>query len=202
MIHPATELQFINNEIGYGVVATEFIPKGTITWVLDKLDREFTGMELMEFEEPYQQILSKYCFRNNAGNFVLCWDNGRFVNHSFKSNCLSTAYNCELAVRDIQPGEELTDDYGYLNLTAPFRANDENTRRKYVYPDDLVKYHKVWDKKLLAAFRHIARVDQPLRALLCDETWETCVRICQGKQQMNSILDTYFDPNNGAAGNA
>lgn len=33
MIHPDTELRFINPEIGYGVFATQFIPRGTITWV-------------------------------------------------------------------------------------------------------------------------------------------------------------------------
>lgn len=38
MIHPNTELKFISNQVGYGVVATSFIPAGTITWVLDKLD--------------------------------------------------------------------------------------------------------------------------------------------------------------------
>lgn len=32
MIHPAMELKHISEEIGYGVVATAFIPAGTITW--------------------------------------------------------------------------------------------------------------------------------------------------------------------------
>ena len=34
----------------------------------------------------------------------------------------------------------------------------EGTRRKVVYPDDLVRYAKVWDKKLLPAFKKITRV--------------------------------------------
>lgn len=38
MIHPDTELRFINEKIGYGVVALKLIPRGTITWALDKLD--------------------------------------------------------------------------------------------------------------------------------------------------------------------
>lgn len=202
MIHPSTELRFINNEIGYGVVATELIPKGTVTWALDRLDREFTGSELMQYEEIYQQILSKYCFRNKAGKFILCWDNGRFVNHSFRSNCLATAYEFEIAVRDIQPDEELTDDYGYLNLTQPFRGKDEKSRRKYVYPDDLVKYHRPWDKKLLAAFKHIARVEQPLRELLPAETWERCCKIARGEEQMESILGIYYDSSRGDETNA
>lgn len=197
MIHPATELRFIDNEIGYGVVATELIPRGTVTWVLDKLDREFTGHELMAFDEIYQELLRKYCFRNSSGKFVLCWDNGRYVNHSFRSNCLSTAYDFELAVRDIQPGDELTDDYGYLNLDEPFRGRDEGSRRKYVYPDDLVRYHSVWDKKLLAAFRQLTLVDQPLRSLIPASTWETCVRVARGEEPMASIRGIYFDPEGG-----
>src|SRR5690606_41044796 len=95
MIHPKTELKFISNEIGYGVVATEFIPAGTITWALDDLDREFTPSKLKRMNPLYQNILETYCYRNNKGNFVLCWDYGRYVNHSFKSNCISTAYDFE-----------------------------------------------------------------------------------------------------------
>ena len=161
MIHPKTELKFISNDVGYGVVATEFIPAGTITWVLDKLDREFSPLEFQRLEPVYQNILDTYTFRNNNGNFVLCWDNARFVNHSFNSNCLTTAYDFEIAIRDIHPGEQLTDDYGYLNIMTPFRGINEGTRRKVVYPDDLLKYYKVWDKKLLNVFDRIPVLEQP-----------------------------------------
>ena len=202
MIHPHTELSFISNEIGYGVVATEFIPKGTITWVLDKLDREFSPVEISQMDGPYQEILSKYCYRNNHGNFVLCWDNGRYVNHSFNSSCLATAYNLELAIRDIQAGEELTDDYGYLNITQPFRAMDEGRRRKIVYPDDLVKYYRIWDKKLASAFKRLKNVDQPLREILDEGTWETLCRISEGKEQMESILNNYCSSGTQAGPNA
>ena len=143
MIHPKTELKFISNDIGHGVVATEFIPAGTITWALDKLDREFSPEAFKAMDALYQDIFETYTFRNNNGNLVLCWDNGRYVNHSFNSNCLSTAYDFEIAIRDIHPGEQLTDDYGYLNISKPFRGIDEGTKRKVVYPDDLLKYSKM-----------------------------------------------------------
>jgi len=120
MIHPHTQLQFINPQIGYGVVATSFIPKGTITWIFDPLDQVFTPGEIKKLAPVFQDKLNTYTYRDHEGNFILCWDHSRFVNHSFHSNCISTAYNFELAVRDIQPGEELTDDYGYLNVTEPF----------------------------------------------------------------------------------
>jgi len=117
MIHPNTELRFISREMGYGVVATEFIPMGTITWVLDKLDREFSPHEIQLMEPLYQDILSTYTYRNNKGNFVRCWGNARHVNHRFHANCLTTAYDFEIAIRDIQPLQQLTDDYGYINTT-------------------------------------------------------------------------------------
>ncbi|KJS04470.1 MAG: lysine methyltransferase [Flavobacteriales bacterium BRH_c54] len=197
MIHPLTELKFISNEIGYGVVAREFIPKGTITWVLDKLDREFSPLEIQTMEPIYQEILDFYTFRNNNGNYVLCWDNGRYVNHSFNSNCLTTAYDFEIAIRDILPGEQLTDDYGYLNIPYPFRGVDEGTRRKIVYPDDLVKYHKVWDKKIERAFPLITKVNQPLRTLISDEKWKEIEAIEKGEKQMLSILHNFYPNGNG-----
>ena len=39
VLHPSSELRYINPSIGYGVFATRFIPKGTITWVFDELDQ-------------------------------------------------------------------------------------------------------------------------------------------------------------------
>jgi hypothetical protein len=194
MIHPDTELRFISPEIGHGVVATKFIPAGTITWVLDKLDREFSPAEFDKMEPLYQNILDIYTFRNNKGNFVLCWDNGRYVNHSFRSNCLTTAYDFEIAIRDIHPGEQLTDDYGYLNITEPFEGVDEGTERKVVYPDDLVRYHEIWDDQIAKVFDRIVLLDQPLLPLLDQKVWQKVNEICDGKRESDSILLNYYDP--------
>ncbi|WP_108424937.1 SET domain-containing protein [Flagellimonas amoyensis] len=198
MIHPDTELRFISNEIGYGVVATKFIPAGTITWVLDELDREFTPLELQQMAPIYQNILDTYTFRNNKGNYILCWDNGRYVNHSFNSNCLTTAYDFEIAIRDIQPGEQLTDDYGYLNIPIPFRAADEGTRRKVVYPDDLLKYYKVWDNKIKKVFAHITELQQPLRPILNEGLWNKIEHIIGGEEELESILANFYNGNHAA----
>lgn len=192
MIHPSTEIKFISREVGYGVVATEFLPAGTITWALDALDREFTPLEIEKMDPLYQEILDIYTFRNNKGNWVLCWDNGRYVNHSFNSNCLTTAYDLEIAIRDIHPGEQLTDDYGYLNISAPFRGMEEGTRRKIVYPDDLVKYAKVWDKKLQKVFPLIGQVEQNLRPVIPEQTWNEVIEVAEGRKPMDSILTNYY----------
>ena len=72
----------------------------------------------------------------------------------------------KLAIRDIEIGEQLTDDYGYLNITSPFRGIDEGTERKVVYPDDLKRYYKEWDDKIQLVFPKIIALNQPLKPLL------------------------------------
>lgn len=192
MMHPDTEIQFISDEIGYGVVATRFIPKGTITWVQDELDQIYTPQQVRKMQPLVQEMVEKYCFRNNVGNFVLCWDISKYVNHSFKSNCLSTAYDFEIAVRDIQPGEELTDDYGYLNVTEAFRAKDEGTERSTVYPDDLVHYHKEWDTQLKETFGFIEKAKQPLMPLLSPLNQEKVKKVLAGEENLESILTLHY----------
>lgn len=193
MMHPDTDLRYINAQVGHGVVATKDIPKGTITWVQDKLDREFTSQQVQSLGETYHEILDKYCFRNQHGQWILCWDHARFVNHSFKSNCLTTAYNFEVAIRDIRAGEELTDDYGYLNISDPFEALDEGVDRKIVYPDDLTRYHVVWDALLHKTWAHIPKVNQPLKRMISKDLWKRIEHIAGGREEMSSILNCYFD---------
>jgi hypothetical protein len=202
MIHPNTEIKFISDKIGYGMVATKFIPKGTITWVLDKLDRFFTREQIKAMDPLYQEMLDKFTYRNAEGDYILCWDNARFINHSSNSNCLTTAYEFEIAIRDIQPGEELTDDYGYLNVDEPFEVIPEKgTNRKIVYPDDTIRYHHDWDAKLLLAMNNFHRVEQPLIHLLGEAMQIKVSKIASGQEKMDSILNCYYGINelNGKA---
>jgi hypothetical protein len=192
MIHPDTEVRFISEEIGYGIVATKFIPEGTITWVQDELDQVYTPEQVAEMLPFTQEMIDKFSFRNNKGNYVLCWDTAKYVNHSFNSNCLSTAYDFEIAIRDIQPGEELTDDYGYLNVTEAFKAKDEGTSRTTVYPDDLLNFHKEWDAKLAHTFKRLNQIPQPLETLLPQTIQTTVKQILKGEKKLDSILKLYF----------
>lgn len=192
MMHPDTEIRFINEEIGYGVVATRPIPMGTITWVQDSLDQVYTPFQVCQMKPMEQQMLNKYSFRNNKGNFVLCWDRAKFVNHSFRSNCLSSAYDFEIAIRDIAQDEELTDDYGYLNVTETFVPRDERMPRKAVYPDDLLHYYKTWDRELEKAFRAIDKVPQVLQELIPEKLQNKLLAVLDGKKPMDSILNLYY----------
>jgi SET domain-containing protein len=112
MKHPDTEIRFVNDTIGVGLFATKFIPKGTITWAQDAMDRQI-HIDAHEAEEPViDHIMKRYLFEKEEGIYILCWDEARYYNHSCGSNNYSID-DFTVAVRDIYPGEELTDDYGY-----------------------------------------------------------------------------------------
>lgn len=192
MIHPDTELRFINNAIGYGVVAKQFIPKGTITWVQDDLDRIYNPEDIKKISPIMLSYLDRYCFTNYKGQKILCWDNAKYVNHSFKPSCMSTAYDFEIAIRDIHPGEQLTDDYGYLNVEEPFVAEDEGFERKVVYPDDILTYYEDWDKLIVDRFDDIKSVDQPLRKFIAVEHWAAFSKVMRGEEILKSIKTCYY----------
>ncbi len=194
VIHPDTELRFINDQIGFGVFAKKFIPKGTIVWALDDLDLVLDESYVASLEPIRRKPVMKYSYRNGKGNYILCWDIGRFVNHSFDSNCIDTAYDFELAARDIHPGEELTDDYGFLNLNEPFDClPEEGSNRTKVMPDDLLYYYKEWDQKALEAMKYFHKVEQPLLHLLSEDVIRKVHAITAGRERLDSILCNYYD---------
>ena len=163
MIHPDTELRFVNPEIGYGVFATRLIPRGTMTWVRDRLDQSFSPEDVTELPTAYHDIVLKYSFIDAHSRFVLCWDHARFVNHSCDSNCLSAGYDFEIAVRDIAVGDELTDDYGSLNLECDFECRCGSPRcRSLIRPGDLLAFGGEWDRLVAEPFALIPSVPQPL----------------------------------------
>ncbi len=193
MIHPHTEVRFIHPDKGYGVVATKHIPRGTIVWIHDPLDRVIPKEELSRWENPWKNLAETYTYRNHCGDHVLCWDIAKYVNHSFRANCFSTAYDFELSVRDIAPGEELTDDYGFLNVEEPFHALSEGTERTVVYPDDLKTYHREWDAMVYEHIQLLETVEQPLKQFMDEALWQKAVRIARGEEQMKSLIHCYYE---------
>lgn len=157
----------MNERIGFGVFATRPLPKGTITWARDPLDLAFTDAEVERLGPLYRATLDKYSFVDGVGEHVLCWDIARYLNHSCEAACLAAGYGFELAVRDIAVGEELCDDYGTLNLLAPFECLcDSPDCRGMVGPEDAERYADLWDEKVRAAFALIHGLPQPLMPLV------------------------------------
>ena len=169
MLHPDAELRFINPLIGHGVVARRRIPKGTITWVKDLFDQTFSPIEVGKLTGIHRELLDKYGFADARGQTVLCWDHARFMNHSCEPTCMSPALDLEIAIRDIEPGEELSDDYGTLFLDTPFDCLCGVAGcRRMIWPEDADRYAGDWRRTCTDAFPAIAEVAQPLWDLLPD----------------------------------
>ncbi len=193
MLHTSTELRYVSPEIGYGVFATKKIPKGTITWVMDQLDRIITREEAKKVTGPNWVNLDKYTYNDRNGNYVFCWDLNRYINHSFQPNSMLTPMEFEIAIRDIDIGEEITNDYGTLNCPEVFESFKGSTNtRKIVHPDDLLTYHQEWDKQLNDAMKFVNSVEQPLQDFLTAAQAEKIKLISEGKIQMPSILENHW----------
>ena len=172
MVHPDSELRFVNAAIGYGVFATRLIPKGTLTWVRDDLDQIVDPGLDARLPEMLGRLLHKYSYLEPRGR-VLCWDHARFINHSCEPNCRSTGFDFEIAVRDIRAGDELTDDYGSLNVDYEFVcACGSPACRRLVRASDMVQNAAAWDREASDAFRALGSVPQPLWPLVTSERAE------------------------------
>ena len=166
MIHPHTRLAWISDTVGWGVVATHPIPAGTLTWVPDPLDRRISRTEFAALPAVLQTQVAHFAYLDQAGNHVLAWDIGRYINHSCAPTCVSGGYDGCVAAVDLQPGEQLTDDYGsYLPGEMDCACGAATCRRRIgrSFAPALIA---TWDERFAAIFQRIGAVDQPLWEVL------------------------------------
>jgi len=151
------------------VIATAQLPRGTITWVRCRLDRTFSLEEAVAMGPVYQPVIAKYMFTDGDGRVVLCWDHGRYMNHSCEPSCVSPGFECDIAVRDILPGEELTCDYAMLNLDEALDCACGSGRcRRRILPGEGVALADRLDDAVALAFAEGQRVPQPLLPLMVE----------------------------------
>lgn len=163
MLHPKTQLRYIDDNVGYGIFATELIPKGTITYVTDPLEIEIKESELQKYPIEILQQIEKYSYRNEQGTRIVSWDFAKYINHCCQCNSMSTAYGFEIALRDIQTDEQITDEYGLMNPTEDMTLScNVPTCRKKLSPKDIDKYYPQWDQQVQEALQFFNQVDQPL----------------------------------------
>lgn len=163
MLHPHTEIRYINDAMGLGVFATKPIPKGTLLWVLCPLDRLLADAEIAALPVPQQRLIDHYAFRDIYGRMVLCWDGGRYVNHSCEPVMLPLDYGVEIAARDIAPGEELTCDYSELNLERALVCACGSPRcRGSVRREDTAALWQEMDRQVREALALAGTLPQPL----------------------------------------
>ena len=97
---------------GFGVFAAEFIPAGTVVWVFQpEFDFRVSEESVATLPDLARQKLLHYSAKWGGG-YVVSADYARFLNHSENANLKTTDEpDCDVAIRDIQIGEELLEDY-------------------------------------------------------------------------------------------
>lgn len=167
MIHPGTKLKEVSDSIGVGIFAASFIPKGTLVYVQDALEIELSPSKFDGLDEPLKSMAEKYSFIDPRGYRILSWDTAKYVNHSCDPNTMSAGYGFEIAIRDIEDGEQITDEYGLFNLQHDIEClcGSENCR-KVIRSTDIDRFYRRWDERIKEALKHMRDVEQPLEGLM------------------------------------
>jgi hypothetical protein len=199
VILPGTELRLVDEHTGYGVFATRPIPAGTVVWVHDELDQVLTPAQVDALPAALQAHVERYAYVDAAGNFVLCWDHGRYMNHSCDPNTTSIGTLMEIARRDIPAGEELTCEYAREHVTEAFTCTCGSPNCRGELPS--IELPEVWqrmDREAAQAIALAITVDQP--ALAAARTTGPGGRIVEAILQRRAIqLPSWADGPPGGA---
>ena len=194
MIHPDFEVKYISDEEGFGVIAMKLVPKGTITSIESPFDLIVTADKFKHLNPVHLDFLKKHGYRKATGETVLDWDHGRWVNHRFFNTGVFTPYDFSLAVRDIQPGEQLAWDYGFVNRGRKFEPRpEEGMFRSEVRTDDLLVHYAHWDAQIVESLRHFNGVVQPLATYIKPSVWTKLERVLSGQEAPQSIKTLHLD---------
>lgn len=168
MVIPWVKIVWISDAKGYGLVASQKIPKGTVTFVQDGLDIVIPADNLPNVDPRLIAYVDKYSYEDFMGNRIISWDFGKYMNHDDDSNTLTTGYGFEIAIRDINEGEEVTDDYRIFSthhdtnfIKIPGTSNDV-----VPWPQELINF---WNERVFSALQNIQPIEQPLKAFIQDE---------------------------------
>ncbi|HKL18752.1 MAG TPA: SET domain-containing protein [Halalkalibaculum sp.] len=193
MIHPDTELKVVDQKRGRGIFATEQIPKGTITYVKDPLEIEIEPGDPRLQNADIKDEIETYTYINENGTRILSWDNAKYVNHCCHCNTMSTGYGFEIAICDINAGEEITDEYGMFNFDYTLELSCKKADcRKTVSGSDLETKYREWDSKVRSALKCINAVNQPLITLLDEQTRKNLQKYLDSGKEYCSVLNLRF----------
>lgn len=193
MIHPNTDLRFINKNKGRGVFATQPISKGTLTYVKDDLEIVIQPDDERLSDPRYKKLIDTYSYIDRDGKRIISWDHAKYMNHCCQCNTMSTGYGFEIAIRDIAKDEEITDEYSMFNFPSNMKLECEKTPcREVISANDLVTYHKEWDELVKSAISEYKMVDQPLEPFLCKDSYNQLHEYIRTRKNYISVIELAF----------
>lgn len=109
---------------GLGLFTLEFVPAGTPVWRFEPgFDHAFSPAAVEALPEPARRHVQWFGYRRAAdGCWVLSGDHACFMNHATPPNTGTPpdapGASHTVALRDLEPGEELTCDYHAFDAEA------------------------------------------------------------------------------------
>lgn len=193
MIHPHTELRFVSPQIGHGIFATKFIPKGTITYVEDPLEIHIPPDSPLWKNPMLGNLLKIYSTLKDDGTYELSWDYAKHMNHCCHYNTITTGWGFEIAVHDIEAGEQIRDDYGMFNVDYDMELIcDFPDCRKRIRTADFDKYASQWEADARDALTLASQVPQPLLEVMDEQTRLELERYLQTGEGYKSVINLKF----------
>ncbi len=188
MVISCVKIEWISDFKGYGLIATQPIPKGTITFAQDGLDIVIPSYDLDKIDKNLFEYVEKYSYEDFLGNRIISWDLGKYMNHDDQANTLSTGYGFEVAVRDIEVGEEVTDDYRIFSThhDTSFGQTVDVLKGFRPWPEDLLQ---VWDQKVISALTCIHGLSQPLLPFIQPEIWGDVLKLKDKPSTYRSVSE-------------
>jgi SET domain-containing protein len=98
---------------GLGLFAKRKFNKGEILWIIDDNDVKIPLTDYYQMEPELRKKLDIYSYMDDNFRVIIPWDNSKYVNHSCAPNStgLSNFDNLSIALRDIEEGEEIVENY-------------------------------------------------------------------------------------------
>ena len=189
MIIPWVRIVWISDQKGYGLVASRPIPKGTVTFAQDGLDIVIPNDGIDRVDPQLMEYVEKYSYEDYLGNHIVSWDLAKYMNHDDDANTLTTGYGFEVAVRDIEEGEEVTDDYRIFSTHHDTNFIHENRRIEEIkpWPDHLLAH---WDSRVLDALLVAGVQEQPLLGFVPDKAWKSVCKLSQKAETYRSVSES------------
>lgn len=132
MILPAYEVRPARHAEGKGIFLLEGVKRGRILVAPDAINKVYNGAERAALEPGSPEDDACVRWFEDYHTVSTDWPDDCYVNHSFSPSGL-WHLGFIFALRDLQPGDELTVDYRFLvndNEVLPFR--DAETGREIV----------------------------------------------------------------------
>jgi uncharacterized protein len=169
MIHPLARLLPAAEHIGDGMFATGPIPRGTIVWTQDCLDQVFSPEAFDALPPALHEAVDRYAHLDAERNRILCWDEGRYINHDCNPSLRGVGPWFQVARRDLVAGDQLTCDYAECNVHPALHCScDTSLCRGKIHASDLVELGPGWDAEARDLAAVAATLDQPLWPYLLD----------------------------------